>query len=407
MTGPAAPLTEQLVDVALASSRPTPPVRRAAARLLFDFWACAIDGARGLPSWPLDGAARLALAAHLHDQDDLHLGSGTHPGGVVWSVVAATAVERDATLGEAFAAATFGYELTVRMARAAGPAHLRRWHATATAGTVGAAGASALVLSPGCASAADAVGHAISVAGGSIEAVFELSGTRFFHRAHAASTGVACARAACSGLSASKLGLEAERGTFVDPGPDLLAARASTAVEETGVRLLAASGFSHAAADAAAALGPLRPDAIRRVEAVVSPPAAVALASNPAPADDEHAWWSIEHAVAVVLAAGDTEALTGRLSEHADVLDLCRRIEVVRGEPGWGAAVEVTLEDGSVRRGASDGPRGHPPADEDLLRKWQRLARSDGSRLLARLFSAEDDAPLASLLPRELADLLR
>jgi hypothetical protein len=380
-----ATLTEQLVEVALAVP---PPSRRAAARSLLDWCACVLAGAPESSPWPLDRAGRLALAAHLRDQDDLHLGTGTHPGGVVWSAIVACALERDASLGEAVAAAAFGYELVVRLASAYAPAHGQRWHATATAGAVGAAGAAARVLG---APPVDAVGHALSVAGGSIEAVLELSGTRFLHRAHAASAGVACARASGAGLGGMRLGLGGGRGAFADaPSDELLADRTAGALDETGFRLLPATGFAHAAIEAAASLGPLDPAAIRRVVATVSPPAAVAIASNPAPATDEQAWWSIEHAVAAALASGDPESLGGEP-------ELRRRVELVAGGPGWSATVDATLDDGSVRSGTADGPR--PASDDDLLRKWRRLAGGDGSVFFARLLDADGATPLADVLP--------
>jgi hypothetical protein len=156
----------------------------------------------------------------------------------------------------------------------------------------------------------DAVGHALSVAGGSIQVILELSGTRFLHRAHAATAGVACARAACAGLGATRLGLGGGRGTFADePSEALLAPRVATAPEETDFRLHPATGFAHAAMEAAASLGPLDASSVRRAVATVSPPLAVAIASHPEPADDEERWWSIERAVAGALVSGDPEVV--------------------------------------------------------------------------------------------------
>jgi 2-methylcitrate dehydratase PrpD len=383
-------------------------VRRAAARTLFDFCGCVIDGCGDARSPTFERAGRLALCAHVHDQDDLHLGSLTHPGGVVWSAVVACAVEHDATLGEAIAAAALGYELTVRLAEAVGAEHRQRWHVTTTAGTVGASGAAALLLR---ADAVDAVSHAVSVAGGSAHAMVERSGTRLLHRAHAASSGVACARAASAGLHASRLGLESGRGAFATPDPDavrgaLLSPRDSPAIEETGFRLRAATGFAHAAIDAALSIGRVEPGEIGHVAVTVSPAGAVALASNRTPANEEEAWWSIEHAVAVCLAAGDADALTAGMSARDDVLDLCTRVDVSAGGAAWEATVEATLRDGSVRRGIADGPLGHgnnPASDEDLCRKWLRLTGRDGSRLLDRLLSADDATPFASVVDEAFA----
>lgn len=391
--------------MAAAATPPSPPLRRAALRTLFDFCGCVLAGAEPEASWPLDRAGRLALYAHRRDQDDLHLGSVTHPGGVVWSAVAACAVECGASIGDAVAAAALGYELTVRLAEAAGAQHRQRWHATATAGTVGAAGAAARLLG---ADEADAVAHAASVAGGSAHAMLELAGTRFLHRCHAASAGVACARAAAAGLRASRGVLAGGRGAFAELSGDPLAAREATALEETGFRLYAASGFAHAAAAAALSLGPLEPGEIERVRVVVSPPAALALASNRAPADDEEAWWSVEHAVAACLTTGGLDALAAGRGGPA-VLALCARVDLEAGAPGWGASVEATMRDGSARTASVDGPPGHgdrPASDDDLLAKWRRLTGCDGAAFLERLLVADDEEPLAALLDGQLGTLL-
>jgi len=396
-----APLGDRLVRAALAA--PAQPqgagVRAAAARALFDFWACVLAGSPSLENdWPAGRAGRLALAAHHHDQDDLHLRSLTHPGAVVWSAVAACAIESGATLRAAMEAGVFGYELTVRLAEAFGAEHRKRWHVTATAGTAGAAGAAALLLG---ADAVTAIGHALSVTGGSSQAMVERSGTRFLHRAHAAETGVACARAARAGLSASRLGLEGGRGAFSPAPPalagDLLRERAVTAIEETGFRLHAATGFAHAAVDAALVLGPLDPAAIARARVAVGP-AAAAIASNREPAGDEDAWWSIEHAVAICLATGSPPVFPGGLSERPDVLELCRRVEVVASGTGWDANAEVDLRDGSVRAAAVDGPLGHaahPASDGDLQAKWRHLTGGDGAPFLERLRAGGEDVPFA------------
>jgi 2-methylcitrate dehydratase PrpD len=387
----------------VAATRPTSALRTAALRTLFDFCGCVaatdeVEAGR----WPLDRAGRLALRAHLRDQDDLHLDTVTHPGGIVWSAVCACALEREVSLADACAAAALGYELVVRLAEAAGPDHRRRWHVTTTAGTVGAAGAAATLLAPGA--EADAVAHAASIAGGSVHAMVERAGTRFLHRAHAASSGVACARAAAEGISAAGHVLESGHGAFEELGAAAAAerstaVRAATGLEETGFRLYPASGFAHAAVDAALSLAPVEAAAVDAVRVAVAPPAAVALASNPAPVDDEQAWWSIEHAVALALISADPDALAAGRTPAA--LELCRRVEVVEGGSGWSATVEVKLGSGDVRVAAVDGPPGHgdrPASDEDLLRKWERLTSRDGEPVLERLRAADDAEPLAPLL---------
>jgi 2-methylcitrate dehydratase PrpD len=324
---------------------------------------------------------------------------------VVWSAVSACALEQDATWSEAVTAAVLGYELVVRLAEGLSPEHRRHWHVTTTAGIVGAAAAAARLLGVDDDSVVDAVGHATSVASGSAQAQFERTGTRLVHRAFAASTGVGCARAACAGLKGNRYGLEGGRGAFATGAPalakTLLRDGASTGIEETGFRLHPANGFAHAAIDAALLMGPIVPDAIAHVTVTVSPPAAVTLASNPVPASDDDAWWSIEHAVAISLATNSTDALASGLTDRDDVLRLCRRTDVVAEEAGWGATLEMTMRDGEVKAASTDTPLGHgsrPATDDDLCAKWQRLTGDDGSPFLDRLLTAPPQASFASIL---------
>jgi 2-methylcitrate dehydratase PrpD len=374
-----------------------------ARRSLFDYCGCLIGGAHLAAGWPADRAGRLSYAAHARDQDDLHAASLVHPGGIVWSAVVGALDDGDVTLGRALAAATTGYELAVRLAEALGPEHRGRWHVTTTAGTVGAAGAAARLLG-GDAAVVDAAGHAASVTGGSIQAVLERSGTRLVHRSHAATSGMACARAASAGLRSSRGVLTHGRGTVGLPDAGLPPEPDSTAIDETGFRLLPGTGFAHAAMDAAVGLGPVDPSRIKRISVTVAPAAAAAIASNPEPTDDDDAWWSIEHAVASCLATGDADE-AAVLSGRQDVLGLCRRVELSAGGSGWGAEVEVLLDDGSSLSSGVDGPPGQRPrlaSDAELRAKWKRLSGDDGAAL-ERLLGAEETTAFSAVLAELLA----
>lgn len=72
--------------------------------------------------------------------------------------------------------------------------------------------------------------------------------------------------------------------------------------------LYAATGFAHAAVDAALELAPVDVRVIRRVAIEALAPAA-ALAGIGSPRTREEAWWSIPYAVAVSLVTGRAEAL--------------------------------------------------------------------------------------------------
>jgi 2-methylcitrate dehydratase PrpD len=401
---PGETLTEAFVARVVddAERRRGAALRRHVGRSLFDFCACARagyaaaretvvldgEGATVLGSGETSGAGAVAAsnaaASHALDRDDLHWPSLTHPGGVVWAVVLALGEHVDAAGADAVRAAVAGYEASARLALALGPAHRRHWHATATAGTVGAAVAAGLVLGLDRAECAHAAGHAVSVTGGSLQCVVERSGTRVFHRAHAARTAIAAAVAAAGGLPATRLGLESERGLFAataagsDPN-GVLRGGERLAIEELTLRAYAATGFAHTAVDAALEVGAIEPETVRRIR-IVAPPASVALAAIPNPESDDEAWWSVPYAVAVVLAAGDARALERRdLLHDQRVRGLLAVTELAAhslAPDDLSAEVTVELDGGTSRRGTCAFPLGHPRAplsDAALIDKWLRL----------------------------------
>lgn len=340
-------LTRDLIRLVVAATSDEQRIRRAAGRALFDHLACLEAGRRAFPQLD-DAAAACAL-----DRDDLHWPSVTHPGAIVWPAVR--------ECGGDAREATAGYEATVRLGLALGPEHRRYWHTTATAGTVGAAIAAALALGLDEERVADAAGHAASVAGGSILAITERSGTRIFHRSHAAATAVAAARAAAADLRATRDGFGSERGLFAAMGgsPEaLLAERERLAIEETTFRIYAASGFAHAAIEAARELGPV--ESPERVEVEV-PPATAALASIPDPQTDEEAWWSTQYAVAVTLLGLDLEDRSLLHDPRVRALNRCVELRA-------GSTTIVTVDGRSAECAEA-----HVPTDDELVAKWRML----------------------------------
>ncbi len=340
-------LTEALVAAAL-DAYDEPRAARAGARALLDHLACLGAGRRVAPPGLGDAAA-----AALLDRDDVHLPSLTHPGAIVWPVLAHAGAEGE----ERWRAAHVGYEVTARLGRALGAEHRRHWHATTTAGAIGGAVAAALALGTDPVAAA---GHATSVAGGSIVAVLERTGTRALHRDHAAATALRCARLA-GAVDATRDGLEHPRGLFAAMGgaPDGLTDPAPlSALEEVAFRAHGTNGFAQALVEAAAEHAGSGGVGAVLVEA---PPAAVALADDPAPADAEAAWWSLQHAVAATLLGFDPAH--ARALRDTRVAALRTSIEL---RPG--AVSAVTVDGRRVERAAAA-----PLTDDDLLRKWHTL----------------------------------
>lgn len=333
--------------IQLAADTYDPEVaRRAGGRARFDHLACWTHGSRTAPA-ELGRGGTAALA----DMDDIHWPSVTHPGAIIW----AAADEVGATGERLWCAAHMGYEVTARLGAALGSGHRRYWHATTTAGTVGAAVAAAVALG---ADPLPAAAHAVSVAGGSIVCVLEYTDTRVVHRDHAAAAGVRCAR--LSDLSAALDCLEHPHGMLAAMGGStegLLAASPRTALEEVSFRRHQTSGFNQAAVEAAQELaGEADPTQIE----LEVPEATAALAAFPDPPDLKQAWWSCQHAVAVTLLGRDLATCP---ADDPDVKRIRNRIHLRAGP-----ATTLTV-DGRVAK------RGHAAelTDEDLIAKWRQL----------------------------------
>jgi 2-methylcitrate dehydratase PrpD len=402
-------LSQQFANRLLECSRVplSEPARRNAAVLLADFLACMRAGA-GRPGCPATGwvdfgkvlhagdslagvggsadssAAAAAAAAHAMDRDDVHWDAVTHPGSVVWPVV--LGLSAGATGPQLLAAAVAGYEACVRMATFLGPQHRRWFHSTATAGTIGAASAAAMLLCPDDEALANALGHAISVIGGSAQCLGEHSGTQVFHRSHAVRAGIAAARAAADGLPATRLGFEGTGGLLAGPEPAVREREAlfddrPAAIGTTSVRLYATAGWYQAAAEAAAA----QPRSALRDSAELAVhvhPTAADVSSGPA-AQGRERWWSLEWSVATALVTGDPQ-----VSPETPVTDealrerLAQTMVVLGDQPSpLTASVSVSAAEGPASTTTVSCPSGHyanPASAEQLAAKWSRMMPAGG-----------------------------
>lgn len=144
------------------SLRPTDADQELADRALLDSVACAV-AAREHPvvarSRALDEAGRWAVATHVLDLDDLHLPSTTH----ISTVCVPTTL---AAGGDARAYLT-GAGVMARLGTALGWSHYTAgWHATTTAGAMGAAACAASVLGLDATRTAVALALAVPASGG-------------------------------------------------------------------------------------------------------------------------------------------------------------------------------------------------------------------------------------------------
>lgn len=232
--------------------------RRRAAISLADHLGCraAASPIEPGPPWavsPVDRAADAALAARQADRDDVHWASLTHPGSVVWPIVTELGAASGAAGPRRLASALTGYAAMAGLAAALGPDHAAVFHSTATAGAVAAAATAAVLLDLPDDRWPHALGHALSVLGGSRGALIESSGTRCFHSAHAIRTGLAATLAAARGIDATTADLDRRQGVLAGLDPDRLQVGDDRALAESSLRVFPTSGGNPTAYQAAQA----------------------------------------------------------------------------------------------------------------------------------------------------------
>lgn len=405
-------VSERLVARAF---RPAVPAdRRRAALHVLDWLGCAFIGRTTLEgrilSADLGGGAPLPLFApgdperrafalgglgSVFEMDDVHRTGLLHPGPVV--VPAALAFGADMPGAALLDAVLAGYEAMVGIGRALGRGHYRFFHPTATCGGFGAAMAAARLTGLGAAEAVSALGNAGSTAGGLFQCLREPVMTKPFHIAEAARRGVAAARWAARGLTGPRFILEGPQGFFPALAPDGDAEAAVAGgddgawlIEEVSFKPWPACRHVHAAIDAALTLREqIGGGEIGEVE-VETYADAVRICDNPAPKTMHGAKFSLQHAVAVVLANGrpgladfspdtlggpEVAAVRGRVRVRAD-----ERFSLAYPRH-FGAAVSVRLADGrdfSAEVADAWGDPENPMDEEAVIGKSLMLMEAAG-----------------------------
>jgi 2-methylcitrate dehydratase PrpD len=410
-------LTEGLAGLL---ARPIGPADRARAALhLLDWLGCAAAGAAAgtgavfiahAASRP-PGPARVILGpaltardaafangafGNLLEMDDVHREAILHPGPVVIPAALALAVELGAAGQALLDAVIRGYEAEIRIGRAMGPAHYRRFHPTATMGPLGAAAACASLLGLGAEALVSALGNAGTATGGVWQCRAEPVMTKQYHTAQAAASGLEAATLAAQGLSGPRLILEGPLGLFAGVAPDARPERvladpgAPWLIHQTSFKPWPACRHCHPAIDAALALrAKLAPADVEAIE-VATYADALAFCDRAEPRTVIEAKFSLQHAVAVALADGrpPLPAFEPEAVARPELSALRARTKLRRDEAldaayprHFGARVTVTLRDGTTRRETVPDALGDPEnplAEPDLLAKARMLMASAG-----------------------------
>ena len=229
-----------------------------------------------------DAALANGTASHALDYDDLNQSLSGHPSVPILSAVWPLAERQRAPGAALITAFTAGVEIEAKLGRALNPAHYEiGWHATATLGIFGAAGAAARLLRLPVERTAHALAIAASMASG-IKANFGTD-CKPLHVGHAARCGLEAALLAEAGFTGNPRALEHGDGFGAThsggsrPAWDLttagLGAPHDLVDPGIGVKRFPACASTHQALDATLALAEehaIDPTAVASVECGVS-----------------------------------------------------------------------------------------------------------------------------------------
>ena len=178
-----------------------------------------VFGGAALP--PMAAGFANAAITHLREIDDAHRAAMLHPGVVAISPVLALAAAQPMSQRRAADAVIAGYEVALRLGEALGACHAADFHATATAGSVGAAAASAIALGLPREQLHHAMGIAATQAAGLWQLVDDgAHASKSLHPGFAVRNGMMAAWAAQAGLPGAQAFATGRRGLYALLGGD-------------------------------------------------------------------------------------------------------------------------------------------------------------------------------------------
>ena len=379
MTGTDHSLTERIAQHLL---RPIDKSVRTRARLHLLDWLGCVAGARttevarvqgGLSSTP--AIEKAVWLGNVLEMDDVHRTAILHPGPIAWPAVLGAGSD---DLNDALDAGVRGYEATIAIGATFDARHYAYWHNTATAGVFGAAAAAASRLGADAAQMTSALGLAGSVSGGLWQMRHEPVMAKQWHLVHAAATGQAAARQARHGVTGPRFILEGPQGlyaaTCIDPKPLVLPE--AWRIGEVSFKPWGACRHAHPPIDAALVLkeqghltGPVTVRTYRD---------AITFCDRPDPQSVIQAKFSIQHAVAIVMARGvpeladfEPDAIAALAPERA-LVTVEEADDFTAVYPAhFGAS--ITSASGTVTLADARGDPERPLSDEGIVGKARAL----------------------------------
>lgn len=281
--------------------RPVDEATRARARLHLLDWLACVAGARNSDIYRrlhkgYHRDSNCALLGNVLEMDDVHRKALLHPGPVIWPVVLWS---EGASLEAMLASAVQGYEAMIAVGTTFDSHHYSRFHPTATAGSIGAAGAYAHGILDKK-QTAHALALAASVAGGVWQTRHSVNQAKQWHVDHAVKTGSSAGFAAAIGVTGPLDVLEGPQGLYAatcrEPKPMIFPDE--WRIHEVSFKPWAACRHAHAVIDCALELraaGKLC--APFHVETYAD---AITFCDKPDPKTEVEAKFSLQHAVAVI-----------------------------------------------------------------------------------------------------------
>lgn len=336
---------------------------------------------------PVNVALALGVMGHVLDFDDTHLPTILHGTTPVMSSVLPLTEWLGRSGEELLSAYATGFEVAARVALAMHPAHYDAgWHVTATAGTLGAAAASAQLLKLGPDQTASALGLAATQAAGEREHFGTMA--KAFGVAKAAANGTLAGQLAQRGFDAAPDSLQGRRGLFAVMAahvqPDRLSAGLgqSWELEHSGLKPYPCGIVTHASVDAALRIrnqADLRPADIAGIHMRVHP-LVLELTNKQSPRTGLESKFSVAFLVALAICRGrvdpfsivDSSTGDSDIRQVAEVVQLEADQSLSEGE----AYAAVHLTDGRTLREhipIATGMPGNPMTDEQRLAKARAL----------------------------------
>jgi 2-methylcitrate dehydratase PrpD len=361
------------------------------------------SGAGPLPA--VNAALINGTLAHALDFDDTHLPSVLHPSSSVVPAALAVAQEVDASPDELIHAIAVGIEICNRLGMASYIPEVgnsiffeKGFHATSICGTIGAAAASAYLYGLNAEQISHAMGIAVSMGAGVLEANRTGGTVKRIHCGWAAHAGISAATFAREGVTGPPTVFEGRFGFFqayldgrYDAGVLINGLGAHWEVLRTVYKPYPTNHFTHPGIDCALALRPEIPDldSIKRIELGVAAPVLRTIAEprneKIRPESAYHAKFSGPYTIAAALTGGgglglylddfgpgwDSPlrlALAAKVEVHADE----RATEIF--PHAFAAHLRITFKDGTAiekRVDSSRGSEASPLTREEILVKFR------------------------------------